>query len=302
MSIWETMASQHGVATLQQFKAAGVPERTVQHWAATGKLIRAHENVYVAPASPDTFLRTCWIACKAAPGCALSYRTAAYLWDLIDEEPPVEILVKRGRTPAIDGVIVHQTRDAYEWHARRGLRVTSPLRAVLDLGAVDPRSVEGAVERGRVANLFTIAALEWQLAEVGRRGRAGTASLRKVLDEWALGAARPDGLLEPRFARLRVRYELPEAQFQHAVGPYRVDFAYPELLIAIEVDGYAVHASPTSLRRDLERQNYLVGLGWTVLRFTWHDVVRRPGYVSATIRAELERAERNMWRPTGSGT
>jgi very-short-patch-repair endonuclease len=38
---------------------------------------------------------------------------------------------------------------------------------------------------------------------------------------------------------------------------------------------------------DLARQNRLVTLGWTVLRFTWEQVVRRPGDVAATLRSVL---------------
>jgi very-short-patch-repair endonuclease len=50
------------------------------------------------------------------------------------------------------------------------------------------------------------------------------------------------------------------------------------------VDGMAHHVDVDRSRRDRARQNDLVGLGWTVLRFTWADLVERPGYVTATIR------------------
>ena len=41
--------------------------------------------------------------------------------------------------------------------------------------------------------------------------------------------------------------------------------------------------------RDARRQNALVAAGWTVLRFTWHDVVNDPTNVARTIREMLTR-------------
>jgi very-short-patch-repair endonuclease len=39
--------------------------------------------------------------------------------------------------------------------------------------------------------------------------------------------------------------------------------------VAVEIDGFAFHHAPDRFQRDRTRQNALVGLGWTVLRFTW---------------------------------
>jgi very-short-patch-repair endonuclease len=103
-----------------------------------------------------------------------------------------------------------------------------------------------------------------------------------------LADARPDGLLEPRFARLVRRFGLPEPVFQHPVGSYRVDFAWPAVLLAAEVDGYAAHGGRHQFQRDRDRQNALVAQGWTVLRFTWADVVRRPAGVARTLAAALD--------------
>jgi very-short-patch-repair endonuclease len=41
---------------------------------------------------------------------------------------------------------------------------------------------------------------------------------------------------------------------------------------------------------DFVRQNRLVPLGWTVLRFTWAQVMRDPAYV-ANVIAQVLRAE-----------
>ena len=67
-----------------------------------------------------------------------------------------------------------------------------------------------------------------------------------------------------------------------------VDLAYPELRIAIEIDG-KVHLQPEVRERDLPRQNDLVLLGWTVLRFTWTRYTTRPASVVAEVRAGSRR-------------
>jgi very-short-patch-repair endonuclease len=60
--------------------------------------------------------------------------------------------------------------------------------------------------------------------------------------------------------------------------------AIPRLMVAIEVDGMAYHVDVERFQRDRTRQNALVDLGWTVLRFTWADLTDRPGYVAGAIR------------------
>jgi hypothetical protein len=68
---------------------------------------------------------------------------------------------------------------------------------------------------------------------------------------------------------------------------YKIDFAYPDVLLAIEVDGYDPHGTRKAFDTDRARQNRLVLLGWTMLRFTWPQVVREPAKVAAEVRAAL---------------
>ncbi|HET9441816.1 MAG TPA: DUF559 domain-containing protein [Acidimicrobiales bacterium] len=107
----------------------------------------------------------------------------------------------------------------------------------------------------------------------------------------AAGAGhRPAG----RAARAQVRPPAPAVRAARGrvpaqgalAGPdFRIDFAYPDLGVAIEVDGYEKRATRAAFQHDTERQTALAALGWTVLRFTWHDVVRRPAYVAGTVEA-----------------
>ena len=55
-----------------------------------------------------------------------------------------------------------------------------------------------------------------------------------------------------------------------------VDFAYPDVWLAIEADGYEFHSSRKQWENDRVRQNELVALGWSVLRTTKRQVPEHP--------------------------
>ena len=68
----------------------------------------------------------------------------------------------------------------------------------------------------------------------------------------------------------------------------RVDFAWPDVGVVVEADGFAFHADRRRYRDDRRRGNALVLAGWRVLRFSWEDVVQHPDHVVACVRAALD--------------
>jgi very-short-patch-repair endonuclease len=66
-----------------------------------------------------------------------------------------------------------------------------------------------------------------------------------------------------------------------------IDLAYVGRLIALEADGARWHSTRRAQLRDAERQARLEELGWTVLRFTWDEVVHHPEAAAARIAAVL---------------
>ena len=73
----------------------------------------------------------------------------------------------------------------------------------------------------------------------------------------------------------------------YPIGPYKVDFGFPRPKIVIEADGWAFHSDEEAFQNDRRRQNYLILMGWQVLRFTWLDLVDYPDRVIAEIRAAI---------------
>ena len=66
-----------------------------------------------------------------------------------------------------------------------------------------------------------------------------------------------------------------------------MDFAWPELRLAVEYDG-AWHAEPGQFARDRRRLNRLQTAGWTVVFVTAADL-HRPAQLLATLRGALRR-------------
>lgn len=289
---------QHGaITTAQALKALG-PGRKGR-WVADGRLISVQPGVFRVAGAPQTWHQSVQAAALATEGI-VSHRSAAELWGLIPPAGYVDVSVLPSRQPVLrPPAILHRIADLHPELAteRQGFRVTDPVRTVIDLGLVLPTwSVRDALSRGLTTRLLGIREVERLRDALGRQGRNGTGIMRAVLEERLLTAHTEESLLEARFVDLVQRHDLPRLIFQHEIwhaGRFiaRVDAAYPELLLAIEVDGFAAHSSPDAFQRDRTRQNRMVALGWTVLRFTWADVVGDPSAVANTIRQARARLD-----------
>jgi very-short-patch-repair endonuclease len=72
--------------------------------------------------------------------------------------------------------------------------------------------------------------------------------------------------------------EAPEREYVfHDTREWRLDFAWPSIKLAVEIDGRGSagkmgrHQSVDGVRKDCEKHNELVRLGWRVLRFPATD-------------------------------
>jgi hypothetical protein len=288
--------TQFGLIRRDQLCELGFTDEAIEWMVRSGQLDRLHAGVFAFAGTPAVWEQAALAAVFAGwPDAVLSHRAAAWLWDLVDHpDDLIDLVGPRSKAPRPAGVAVHRSMDLAPHHVtrRRGIFVTTPMRTLVDLGAVRPDLVADAVERALLTKVLSHLAIERALDEVARRGRAGAGVLRRVMDTRALGKDRPESLLEVRMARLMLEYGLPVFIYQHRVRlpgrrhPVRVDFAYPELMLAIEVDGFRHHSTPEQLAADAARQEALEALGWKVIRFTWTQVVRRPAWVARQLKAE----------------
>lgn len=299
-SLAERAESQLGLFTQAQAIASGMNRTTLYRRTRLGRYALEHPGVFRFAGLPPSWERSVIAACLAAgQGAVASHRTAARIWKLTDDSDDiVEITVPGPRHPRLRRVTVHRAADlrSNDTTVRRRLPVTNPMRTIVDLGAVLPaHRVSDALDAGlRWPALFSVAAVEATLDQLSGRGRSGAGVLRKVLAEREFGNDVSDSELEKRMSRLLQKAGLPPAVFHYVVETPRglflaeVDFAYPEVRLAIEVDGFAVHGTPRAMARDFVRQNGLVPYGWHVLRFTWRQVTEEPEMVAATVRRTIE--------------
>jgi very-short-patch-repair endonuclease len=267
----------------------------IQRRLASGAWEPSQPGVYALAGTPCTDDQLLLAACLCAgPVVAVSHRAAASRWVVRSgSSTPAEISVDRERGLRIRDVKVHRSRDLHPDHIvfRDGLPLTTPARTLVDLGQVAPwyavrDLLEALIPRGLITPVVARAALELH----SRRGRRGCGSLRRVLDQRALLDRPTDSVLEATFAELCTAADLPRPVYQHAVeaaGDRYIDFAYPDLMIAIEVDGFEHHATRAGFIDDRIRGNELALLGWTVLHFTWDQVIHQPSYVANVVRRAL---------------
>jgi very-short-patch-repair endonuclease len=86
---------------------------------------------------------------------------------------------------------------------------------------------------------------------------------------------------------------------QHPIELWIVDFACPQQMLVVEIDG-GYHDDV--VEHDLKRQEHLESLGWKVLRFTDKDVEEDVEAIARTIARELNlEYEFSPRKATGSG-
>ena len=68
---------------------------------------------------------------------------------------------------------------------------------------------------------------------------------------------------------------IPKPLTQHRIGPYRVDFFWPDYNLIVETDGWQGHGHRAAFEEDRARDAHLQAFGYRVLRFTWRQIVHQ---------------------------
>ncbi|HVX42425.1 MAG TPA: DUF559 domain-containing protein [Mycobacteriales bacterium] len=248
-----------------------------------GELTRLHRGVYAFSRLVGTPEVRAAAALAAAPDGVVSHDTAAALWgiDLVNASGREHVTVPKSRRRASRSTLVVHASDLRETDLAtvRRIRVTSAPRTLHDLlTTCDRLTAVWAVEQALRQKLIERAELSASLRPVRAR-------------EWcALADERSESPLETAVRLVLVDGGLPPPELQIPVqdGVFRIDLGYREFSVGIEADGKETHDRPDAIYADRWRANALNQLGWRLLRFTWRDVMARPGYIVASVRAALE--------------
>ena len=251
---------------------------------------RLRRGTYVSarvPESPALVLAA--VLDGLPPVAALSGRTAAWLHGL-DVPPfnPIQVTIPKGcgisgragisirRAPLEDRQVV----------SRQGMRTTSLLRTILDLGRT-LSLVEAVVIADAALHQRRLTLDDLREAVHALRGSHGVSRLRQLVD---LADPRAESPMESRLRLLLVLAGLPRPESQVTLKDERglflgrADLYYRSHHLVVEYDG-GTHR--LSLIDDNRRQNRLLGAGYRPLRFTAPDVLGAPDSVIARVRGEL---------------
>jgi very-short-patch-repair endonuclease len=280
-------------------RRAGLSTRQIGHRVTSGRWEQLRPGVYRIAGLPSSTHVTLAAAVLATRGTA-SHLSAAALHRLT-EHPPItpEVTAPSSAGHHHRAVRLHRTSDLSPRDVQRieGIRCTNGVRTLIDLGVrISPDELQLVLDRALHRGVVHLDPLTTRFLQLARPGRDGMQVVREVLVRVDPTLAPAESDLESLLWRLLESAGLPLPQRQLPVEidghRYRLDAAYPVQRLAIECDGFVHHGTRRAFESDRERQNRLVTAGWTVLRFTWQQVVRRPEEVVATIRSALRQNDR----------
>lgn len=284
------LRAQSGVISRAQARDAGLSNDQVDRRVASGRWAVVYPGVYRLTDSDlcdEARLRA--VGLWAGDGGTLTGLAAAWWHGLTTTAPStVEVTVPTNRSlRARPGTKVRR-RDLSELDrvATRGQWVSAipltVLEAATALGEEGSRLLDAALQRRVRFETLRKA----YCRNLRGHGSAAAKRLLAAASDRAASAAERTAIGLLRAARLT------GWQTHYRVRGYELDIAFPEHQIAIEVDGWAWHHDTRTFQTDRTRQNALVLAGWTILRFTWHDLTTRPTQVIAEIHAALNQDHR----------
>lgn len=289
MALTELANSQWGVVARWQLADVGVTLSMLKTRVARGSLTRLHRGVYaVGHRRLQPQAHTLAAVLAVGPGAVASHRDAAWLHGLRPgNHRRADVATTRRGVAGTDRIAVHRTAvlTAEDVATVKGIPVTSVARTLVDLAGVVARDeLAKALSEAERLRLLDMGPLTAAIARTAQRSGPGRARLLAVLDEHAAHGAEFDrSELERRFLALTVQAGLPRPRLNHWVDGMEVDAVWPAPRIAVELDGWEYHRHRRAFQRDREKTNALTAAGWTVLRFTHHDVTRRPAEVAAQL-------------------
>ena len=290
------LRGQYGAAARNQLRSLGYSDSAIATMIKSGRLEIILPGVVRATASPLTWELEAMAGCLRSIGNIwLSHGSAAVIHRFNGFEKNGLELTSTRRLRPQRGHEIHLVGEMpiCDVETVRNLPITTPVRTLIDLAAVvDEETLEIALDDAVYTGKVRLPRLRWRLDELGGKKRPGVTNLRSLLEARGDGVMVPTTVLETKLVRVLRTARLPVAQTQHRFhenGHFvaRVDFAYPEQRVIIEVDGARWHSGRQARIKDAQRDNYFNLKGWTVLRFTWEDLERRPEHVARQVALAL---------------
>lgn len=271
--IADLAAKQYGVVSRAQLLEAGIGPGAINTRLTGHRLHRLHRGVYaVGHMALMPLAREMAAVLACGEGAAISHRSAAVLWHLLEPSAAaIDVTVRRQSSRSRPGLVIHRTRRLApdEIKHLRGLPLTAVPRTLVDLAeSASDRELESAYGQALVRRL---ASPERVRAALARHAyRRGAARLRALV-EGGEGPAITRSEAEERFLALVRAAELPPPEVNVRVNDHEVDFLWRDEGLVVEIDGFRFHSSREAFERDRRRDARLQAAGVRVMRVTWRQ-------------------------------
>lgn len=283
---------QLGLLARGQLLGCGLDDDAIRRWVRAGRLRRVERGLYALPGAVESLEFRALMGCLAVgPDALASHSTGGAVWGFIDADIEwIEVSVPAHRVSRPAGIVVHRTRilRPHERSKCGVVPVTAPMRTIVDLaGSLEDMDVESALYAAIRAGLVDPERLAQYLEDPHVCTRRGTRLLRQLVAVDGF----PETALEEEFLLLVRRFALPRPALQYWIdtprGPRRIDAAYPEARLAIELDGYGSRSGRDPFEDERARQSVIQAMGWRFLRFTWRQVTTHEYFVAFTLAQAL---------------
>lgn len=289
----ELAAAQHWVLSRDQAVGLGLSRQSISRRLSSGFLVPLHPSIYRVAAGPESWHQRLLASCMWTSGVT-SHRAALKLLGIDAYSGNIIEVSSRTHRVSSTKVRIHQISGLPAGDVMRvgPIPTTTPTRTLLGVGSViSQKSLEEALDSALRQRLTSVDRLMAGIERLGGHGSRGPSALAKLLATRGDVVA-TDSALETRLIRLLRHHGLPPPRRQVEVRDGRgfigrLDFAYPELKIAIEVQSYRWHSSWASQGKDRERLNRLQILGWIVIQVTYEDLQHHSAFVAQRVREAL---------------
>ncbi len=284
------LADQGGVVTSAQ-ALTFLSRRGLEAQLNTGELQRVWHGIY-GRGELDTALRLRGLDLAAGTTVAACMATAAAAYGFDTERTAdLHVLNPEGRRlRSTDGLVVYR-REGAPLTLVGGRPATSPAWTAVEVarGLRRPRALaalDAALRSGacRVDDL--------QRAVEQQSGRRGIKTVRELL-VWA--SPKAESPMESEARLVMIDGGVPPPALQYEVVDlrgrlWRLDFAWPEHLVAAEYDGLDWHSGADAFLRDRRRWSALQELGWLIVPIIAEDVRYRPRELVRRLETHLRSA------------
>ena len=264
---------QLGVIGLEQLYELGLSYRDVRGMRTRSYLIPVHRGVYIVGHSA-VVARAYLIAALLAspPDAFLSHRTAAAARGLRSiQTRKIDITVPSGRVHQRPGLVVHRTATPphpSELKVLDGLRVSSVPRMLVELAPTETRQELGRLIAVSIRKrLLDLVIMEETLERHHRR--PGIGNLTAALAGYRPQPERDSGFEYAFDEWLAGQPELPASVGSVILdGRWQLDYYWPQLRFALELDGRSYHTAVEDFDRDRSKDIYLKRHGIDHIRIT----------------------------------